>query len=338
MRRDLTNQELLDRYIHAVSLMLMLPPGKVEDIAAEVRSNLESQMDDRAMTLGRELRPEEVSAMLKQYGHPAKVAQQYREQPGRVLIGPTLFPFYWFTLRAILAVWVTIRVIVAVFALQGTSPTGTILLALGRDVLLAALIIPSGVTLLFAVWEYLEIKFPYSERWKPEALAPVPPPGPQPPKPRPMVQIIGGIAWLMFLALALYSPWFFWVWGARGVFSPSDALYALRFPLWLLAFVGLFQSWLAYTRFAARAWRRVLRIAVVTAGVALAVFLLTTGDLLIAGPKWQPTQARSLATLNQMIAGVLVLACILAGLAFLRAFTGILRRSSSHSRTAHLAS
>jgi hypothetical protein len=293
-------------------------------------------MDDRAMTLGRELRPEDVSAMLKQYGHPAKVAQQYREQPGRVLIGPIWFPFYWFTLRAILAVWVTIRVIVAVFALQGTSPTDTILLALGRDVLLAAVIIPSGVTLLFAAWEYLEIRFCYSERWKPEALAPVPPPGPPPPKP--MVHIIGGIAWLMFLALALSSPWFFWVWGAGGVFSPSDALYALRFPLWLLAFVGVLQSWLAYTRFGARKWRRVLSLGVVTAGVALAVFLLTTGDLLIAGPKWQPAQAKALATLNQMIAGVLVLACVLAGLAFLSAFIRILRRSSSHSRTAHLAS
>jgi hypothetical protein len=338
MKRELTNQELLDRYIHAVSLMLMLPPGKFEDIAAELRSNLESQMDDRAMTLGRELRPDEVSAMLKQYGHPAKVAEQYREQPGRGLIGPTLFPFYWFTLRAILAVWVTIRVIVAVFTLQGASPTGTILLALGRDVLLAAFIIPSGVTLLFAVWEYLEITFRYSERWQPEALAPVPPPGPPPPKPRPTVHVIGGVAWLLFLALALYSPWFFWVWGGRGVFSPSDTLYALRFPLWLLAFVGLSQSWLGYTRFAGRKWRQVLRLGAVAAGVALAAFLLTTGDVLIAGPKWNPTEAKSLATLNQMIAGVLALACILAGVAVLRAFIRLLRRSSSDSRTAHLAS
>ena len=78
-------------------------------------------------------------------------------------------------------------------------------------------------------------------------------------------------------------PWVFWVWGASGVFSPSDALYALRFPLWLLTFVGLFQSWLAYTRFAAPKWRRVLRVSVVTAGVALAAFLLTTGDLFDRG-------------------------------------------------------
>ena len=34
MKRDLTNQELLDRYIHAVKMML--PPDKMEDIGAEV--------------------------------------------------------------------------------------------------------------------------------------------------------------------------------------------------------------------------------------------------------------------------------------------------------------
>ena len=41
---------------------------------------------------------------------------------------------------------------------------GTILLQLGRDILLAGLFIAAGVTLLFAVWEYLEHKFRYSER------------------------------------------------------------------------------------------------------------------------------------------------------------------------------
>lgn len=336
MRRELTNQELLDRYIHAIKMML--PPDKMEDIAAEVRSNLESQVEEQSMALGRELRPDEMSAMLKQQGHPVKVAYQYREQPGRGLISPVLFPFYWFSLRAIFGLWVTIRLIVAVFALQGTSPAGMILLRLGRDVLLAAIIIPAGVTLLFAVWEYLEFKYHYSERWKPEALGPVPSPGPQPPRPRPMLQIISGISWLILLALALFSPWFFWVWGGRGIFSPSEALYAMRFPLWLLAFFGISQSWLGYTRFAAAKWRRILRLGVVAAGTGLAIFLLRTGELLVAGPKWDPTQAKSLATLNQMIAGVLVLSCVVAGMAFLRKLIRIIRRSSSHAPTADVTS
>ena len=40
MKREQTNQELLDRYIH--SLKMMLPPDKMDDIATEIRSNLES--------------------------------------------------------------------------------------------------------------------------------------------------------------------------------------------------------------------------------------------------------------------------------------------------------
>jgi hypothetical protein len=64
------------------------------------------------------------------------------------------------------------------------------------------------------------------------------------------------------------------------------------------------QSWLGYTRFAAKSWRQVLRIGVVAAGVALAICLLGTGDLLIAGPKWDPGQAKPLATLNQMLAAL----------------------------------
>jgi hypothetical protein len=56
-------------------------------------------------------------------------------------------------------------------------------MALGRELRpdeVSAVLKQHGVTLLFAVWEYLEFKFRYSERWRPEALGPVPPPGRQP--------------------------------------------------------------------------------------------------------------------------------------------------------------
>jgi hypothetical protein len=185
---------------------------------------------------------------------------------------------------------------------------------LGRDILLAGFFIGGGVTLLFAVWEYLEFKFRYSERWKPESLPPVPPPIRKPPQPRPMVQIGGGVVWLIFWAMALFWPAMSWVWGGRGVFSPSDAVYAMRLPMWLLALSGISQLWLDHTRFATAGWRAFLRIAVSVAGIVLAIFLLRGGDLLVAGPNWDPTQAKPLATLNQMMAGSLVLGCIFWGL------------------------
>ena len=203
-----------------------------------------------------------------------------------------MFPLYWFTLRAIFGVWATVRVIVAVFQFQGTATAGSILLQLGRDILLAGFYIAAGVTMLFAVWEYLEYKFRYSSRWKPESLPPVPPPIAQAKQPRPMVQIGGQVVWLIFWALALFSPWMFWVWGGRGVFSASDAVYAMRLPIWLLVVCGISQSWLTYTRFAAAEWRAFLRvIAIRVAGIALAIYLLSGGDLLVAGANWDPTQA-----------------------------------------------
>ena len=254
------------------------------------------------------------------------VASRYRDPPGRGLISPDLFPFYWFTLRAIFSLWVTVRVIILVFEFQGSATAGLILLRLGRDILLAGFIIAAGVTLLFAVWEYLEFKFRYSERWRPESLPPVRRP-PKPPNPRPVVQITGGVVWIIFWAMALFLPEMYWVWGGRGVFNASEAVYAMRLPIWLLALGGISQSWLNYTRFAAADWRPFLRIAVSVAGIALAFFLLRAGDLLVAGPNWDPTQAKPLATLNQMVGGVLVLACIVAGLLCVHELRGFIRKS-----------
>ena len=331
MKRELTNQELLDRYIYSVKPGL--PPDKVDDIAAEIRSNIESLMEDQATELGRELRPEEVSAILKQHGHPMVVAVRYRDRPGRGLISPDLFPFYWFTMRAIFGLWVTVRVIVAVFQFQGTATAGSILLRLGRDILLAGFIIAAGVTLLFAAWEYLEFKFRYSQRWKPESLPSIPPPIRQS-QPRPMVQIIGGGVWLIFWAMALFLPRMFWVLGGRGVFIPSETLYLMRVPLWLLAFFWISQSWLSHTRFAAAEWRRYLRGAVIVAGVALGIFLLSTGHLLVAGPRWNPAQSKSLTTLNQMFSGTLLLACIVSSLVCVQEARRFARRLGKNRETA----
>ena len=221
MKRELTSQELLERYISSVKMGL--PPDKVEDIGAEIRSNLQSLLDDQAIELGRQPRPEEMSAILKKHGHPMIVSSRYRERPGRGLISPDLFPFYWFTVRAVFGLWVIVRVIIAVFRFEGTATAGAILLRLGRDILLAGFIITSGVTLLFAIWEYLEFGFRYSQMWKPESLPAMPPPVRQRP-PRPVVQITGQVVWVIFWAMALFVPAMWWVWGGRGVFGVSDAV------------------------------------------------------------------------------------------------------------------
>lgn len=313
MKRELTNQELLDRYIHSVKTML--PPDKAEDIATEIRSNLESLVDDRAMELGRELRPDEVSTILKQHGHPTVVASRYGDRPGQALIGPGLFPFYRSTLRGILGVWVTLKVIGAVFAIHATAAAGSILLRLSREILVEGFLIAAGVTAVFAVWEYLELPLPFTERWRPELLPPVPARIRQRriAPPRLSAKIMGGVAGLFFLAMALFWPAMFWVWGRAGVFSPSAIVYAMRLPLLLLALSWIFQGALNYTRFARADWRPSLRVAINIAGFVFALLLLCQGDLLVAGPNMNPAQGASLAALNRFFALILAVSCISSG-------------------------
>lgn len=339
MNRELTNQELLEQYIYSVKVLL--PPEKMDDIAAEIRSNLESLAEDRATQLGRELTPAEMSAILKQHGHPMAVAGRYRDQPGHGLISAELFPLYWFTMRAVFGVWLTVRIIVAAFQFQGTATAGSVLLRLGRDIVVAGFIIAAGITLLFGVWEYLEFRFRYSQRWRPESLPAVPPPVARPVRrspPRPAVRIVSQVAWLIFWAMALFLPAMWWVWGGRGVFGVSDAVYAMRLPMLLLIAGGFAQSWLGYTRFAASGWRALLRVTLYLAGIGEVFFVLHAGNLLAAGPKWDPTQAKSLATLNQMVGGVSVLACIFAFLLCVHELRAFRRRSGPprrrHPRTA----
>jgi hypothetical protein len=111
-------------------------------------------------------------------------------------------------------------------------------------------------------------------------------------------------------------------------------VYALRTAMWLLAFFWISVSRLGSTRFATAEWRRTLRTTSVVAGLVLALFLLRGGDLLVAGPNWNPTQAKSLATLNQMVAGILVLASILSVLVCVHELRRFARRLGRHRQTA----
>jgi hypothetical protein len=87
--------ELLDRYLMAIRRHL--PWLRQDDIIAELRANLEAQLEDKEAELGRKLNNAEVEAWLKQMGSPIQVAARYR--PQQYLIGPTLFPIYRFVLR-----------------------------------------------------------------------------------------------------------------------------------------------------------------------------------------------------------------------------------------------
>ena len=170
--------DLLDRYLAAVKKYL--PWQRQDDIVAELKANLESQLEDREAELGRPLTQAEMEQWLNELGPPIQVAARY--QPQRYLIGPTLFPFYWFVLRMAvpwaLAVYAVV-IVVQMFATQQPSASA-LLQALLRvpEVLLTTV---TWVTLVFVVIEFVAGRSPALFKgtplagcgWSPGALPPV---------------------------------------------------------------------------------------------------------------------------------------------------------------------
>jgi hypothetical protein len=87
--------DLLERYLQAVGQYLA--PATRADVLAELRVNLQAEMDDLAAEKQRPLSEAEAAAILKAHGRPMPVAARYL--PQRYLIGPEMFPFYQLTLR-----------------------------------------------------------------------------------------------------------------------------------------------------------------------------------------------------------------------------------------------
>ena len=79
--------ELLDRYLEAVRKHL--PWERQDDILAELRVNLESQVEEKEEELGRPMTAAEVEAWLKELGPPMQMAARYHAP--RYLIGPGCF-------------------------------------------------------------------------------------------------------------------------------------------------------------------------------------------------------------------------------------------------------
>ena len=151
--------ELLKRYLQAVGEHL--PRRGREDTLAELRANLESEIEVREEELDRPLTEAEVAAILEAHGMPVLVASRYASQ--HFLIGPTLFPVYWYTLKRsfplVVLVYAVVQ-LVGMFLGSGSADD------MGRQIGIAlghfpgvALTFWGIVTLGFAVFEYGQGRF-----------------------------------------------------------------------------------------------------------------------------------------------------------------------------------
>jgi hypothetical protein len=161
--------ELLDRYLQAV--WEYMPSGDRDDFVKELRDNILSQMEDRAAELGHELNASEQAEILKRFGHPLVVAAPYRRLPMQQLVGPKLFPLYWFALQMmVLMLLVATLVLTVVLGLKHGSVLSGLATALGAFCLYT-LIGVGGLTICFGLAEYFGGgKIPFTETFNPFEL------------------------------------------------------------------------------------------------------------------------------------------------------------------------
>lgn len=164
--------ELLDRYLQAVRFWL--PKTQQDDMIEELRDDLNSQIEERESSLGRAVSEDELVALLRQTGHPLKVAARYQPQQ-QSLIGPMLFPIYKFVLKMVglfymlpsFLVWIALVLFVPQYhaenaflaALRGYGGMWT-----------NAFLIFAIITLVFAVVERFQGRIDALQHWDPRKL------------------------------------------------------------------------------------------------------------------------------------------------------------------------
>ena len=100
--------DLIDRYLNAVAAQLA--QDERADIVAELRDLILSRFEAREEALGRALTEDEQEAILQEIGHPLVVAARYGKGPDS-LVGPELFPYWLFGVKAGLLVLLAVQAI-----------------------------------------------------------------------------------------------------------------------------------------------------------------------------------------------------------------------------------
>ncbi len=102
---------LLDQYLKAVAAQL--PKDVRDDIVAELKDMILTRFEAKEEELGRPLTEAEQEAILREVGHPLSVAGRYHTGANH-LIGPELYPYWWFTVKVGVAAMVCITVMIAI--------------------------------------------------------------------------------------------------------------------------------------------------------------------------------------------------------------------------------
>jgi hypothetical protein len=261
--------ELLDRYLQAVKKHL--PWRRQDDIIAELRANLEAQLEDKEAELGRPLTKEEAEEWLKQIGSPIQVAARYQSR--QYLIGPALFPTYSYILKLVLG-WTTVIYVIAKVVTIAAQGLGVEAFAgVGLSLPWIWLINAGITTLIFALVERASLRFPEKFRafaplaapatasWTPLDLPPVGEGDGDWAKPRSftraLLQVLSGCLFLAYILLVPHYPFLLFGPGAWYLNSLPYQLAPLwwTFYWWLVAMNAFELAW-KIVDLARGAWQR----------------------------------------------------------------------------------
>jgi len=241
----------LDQYLEAVRKYL--PWDRQDDIIAELRANLEAQLEEKEAALGRQLTAAEIEAWLKTLGQPIQVAAGY--QPQRYLIGPAFFPIYWYVLKLALGWAAVIYSIVSVVTLfsQGAPSAGEWVGAIFR-IPWVLMMTAAWVTVIFAAIEFavarkmVDLKglAPAATDWLPGTIPPIASRGMDGKKPRSyahaVAEIVFGTFFLCWLLLVPSNPWMMLGPGAYVLrLSPYQLSPALMQFFWCVVALDILQ-------------------------------------------------------------------------------------------------
>lgn len=315
---------LLDRYLYAVSRYL--PAQRQGDIVAELAANLHSQMEDKEAELGRPLTEDEQAEVLRRHGHPILVAARY--QPHRSLIGPELFPFYWFTVKRVLpwviGIWLLVTATSILFGSTGEPisqrvDVGHILTGLLGTIFQFLAWITAGFALLEFLKGHLRDDLAHP-RWDPRKLPKADPVADQKGPRHPYADVIASA---VFLAWLLAFPRF-----PVLMFGPYVAWHLLNIDLpaiwhqfyWIVVVFNAIQlaSKVALLARPVRPYYHIIESVIHLLGIGILVFLLRARDYIgqatFGGSSMSP---QTVANLNFNIHNGLLVVLIIAIAKFL---------------------
>ena len=156
--------DMIDRYLNAVAAQL--PQDERADIVAELRDLILSRFEAREEELGRALTEDEREAILREIGHPLVVAARYRKGPDS-LVGPELFPYWLFGVKAgLLVVGAVHAILLLLRLLSGPADVGQTIAQAFHSFFGSGLTLIGAATLAAAIFEHQGIRPSFLTNWR----------------------------------------------------------------------------------------------------------------------------------------------------------------------------